>query len=109
MNTPNNLEWVDKLIENIVHIGYVYGYNQLAQMANVAPYNEFEPITEDAAKQTIAAKLLEARIDELKSLLADDGQCVCQLANLEVCDHNWSLCNTVKDRIAELNTTKEQV
>ena len=54
----------------------------------------------------IASAVRLARIDELKQLLTDDGQCICQLANQEVCDHNWSLCNTVNDRIAELQSTQ---
>lgn len=56
-------------------------------------------------KATLAGEN-QAKIDELEKLLADDGQCICQLADQEVCDHNWSLCNTVKDRIAELRGNK---
>ena len=61
-----------------------------------------------AIKALIATQIQEARINELKNLLADDGQCICQLANQEVCDHNWSLCNTVKDRIAQLRSTPNE-
>lgn len=59
-------EQLDEVLKNIIHIGYVYGYNQLAQMANVAPYNQVQPITEEEAKQAIkdliATEVLHARI-----------------------------------------------
>ena len=59
----------------------------------------------DTAVEAIKQLINQARIDELEKLLADGGQCICQLANQEACDHNWSLCNTVKDRIAQLRST----
>lgn len=56
-------EQLDEVLKNIIHIGYVYGYNQLAQMANVAPYNQVQPITEEEAKQSLLT-LIEDLIGE---------------------------------------------
>ena len=46
------------------------------------------------------------RIDELNKLMdyTDENEivCVCEQANVQVCDHNWSLCHTARERIAEL-------
>lgn len=71
-------EQLDEVLKNIIHIGYVYGYNQLAQMANVAPYNQVQPITEEEAKQAIkdliATEVLHARIEELSNLKAEKGR-----------------------------------
>lgn len=65
------------------------------------------------SKALIAKAVVEARMNTLKDLLVkNENQCVCQLADEEVCDHNWSLCNVVKDRLAELqqlDTDKEVV
>ena len=47
----------------------------------------------------------EAVEAELRALLDNETKgatCVCQLADVAVCDHNWSLCNVVRDRLAEL-------
>ena len=60
----------------------------------------------DTAVEAIKQLINQARIDELEKLLADGGQCICQLADQEVCDHNWSLCNIVKDCIVELRGNK---
>ena len=73
---------------------------------NGQPYIQYTDVAVDKIITLIATQIQEARINELKNLLADDGQCICQLANQEVCDHNWSLCNTVKDRIAQLRSTQ---
>ena len=56
---------------------------------------------------------LEARIDELNSLMdyTDENEivCVCEQASVQVCDHNWSLCHTARERIAELKAQQEEV
>ena len=43
-------ESIDALLEQVIHIGYVQGYNQLAQMAGVAPYNHIQPLEPEEAK-----------------------------------------------------------
>lgn len=55
----------------------------------------------------ISDQVAKARIDELRRLAPDEPSCVCQLADIKVCDHNWSLCNVIKDRIATLNGVKK--
>lgn len=50
---------IRELVDNIIHIGYVNGYNQLAQAAMLAPYNYIEPMSVEEASQAVAA-LIEA-------------------------------------------------
>ena len=70
-------EQLDEVLKNIIHIGYVYGYNQLAQMANVAPYNQVQPITEEEAKQAIKALIdqtvVEGQIKILSNILVHNA------------------------------------
>ena len=54
------------------------------------------------AKAKIKQLIVQARIDELNQLLDKDNGCICQLADVNVCDHNWSLCNTIVERMAVL-------
>ena len=91
-----NLDKIDQEITDILLEHLVLAND------NGQPYIQYTDVAVDKIITLIANQIQEARINELKNLLADDGQCICQLANQEVCDHNWSLCNTVKDRLAEL-------
>ena len=53
----------------------------------------------------INQKEKEAEIRGLENLLdgsAEGATCICESAGLSVCDHNWSLCNVVRDRIKQL-------
>ena len=53
----------------------------------------------------INQKEKEAEVRALESLLdgsAEGATCICESAGLSVCDHNWSLCNVVRDRIKQL-------
>lgn len=53
----------------------------------------------------IDQKEKEAEIRGLENLLdgsAEGATCICESAGLSVCDHNWSLCNVVRDRIKQL-------
>lgn len=50
MNTSKSLK---DIVDEIVHIGYARGYDQLAQQANLPPYNHRQPWTEAEAKQAI--------------------------------------------------------
>ena len=95
-----NLDKIDQEITDILLEHLVLAND------NGQPYIQYTDVAVDKIITLIATQIQEARINELKNLLADDGQCICQLANQEVCDHNWSLCNTVKDRIAQLRSTQ---
>lgn len=57
-------------------------------------------------------KCREARIDELNRLMdyTDENEivCVCEQASVQVCDHNWSLCHTARERIAGLKAQQER-
>lgn len=72
MKMVNNTEDVelDKLVGDIIHIGYVNGYNQLAQMAQVAPYNHIEPLSLDEAKQSLNS-LIQQEANRQKLELLD--------------------------------------
>ena len=97
-----NLDKIDQEITDILLEHLVLAND------NGQPYIQYTDVAVDKIITLIATQIQEARINELKNLLADDGQCICQLANQEVCDHNWSLCNTVKDRIAQLRSTPNE-
>ena len=58
-------ESIDALLEQVIHIGYVQGYNQLAQMAGVAPYNHIQPLEPEEAKTAIQELI---RTEKLKLL-----------------------------------------
>ena len=97
-----NLDKIDQEITDILLEHLVLAND------NGQPYIQYTDVAVDKIITLIATQIQEARINELKNLLADDGQCICQLANQKVCDHNWSLCNTVKDRIAQLRSTPNE-
>ena len=53
----------------------------------------------------INQKEKEAEIRGLENLLdgsAEGATFICESAGIAVCDHNWSLCNVVRDRIKQL-------
>jgi hypothetical protein len=59
----------------------------------------------EAILALINQKEKEAEIRGLENLLdgsAEGATCICESAGLSVCDHNWSLCNVVRDRIKQL-------
>jgi len=60
---------LDEILHDIIHIGYVQGFNQIAHEARFAPYNHIEPITIDEAKQSLRTLFQEA-MDEV---IADVG------------------------------------
>jgi hypothetical protein len=65
---------------------------------------QFEKIVERVGA-LINQKEKEAEIRGLENLLdgsAEGATCICESAGLSVCDHNWSLCNVVRDRIKQL-------
>lgn len=60
----------------------------------------------EAHTATVAA---EAAREALNSLLdKSENTCICQLANTEVCYHNWSLCSVIRERLATLNNTQSE-
>ncbi len=66
-SSPDNT--VDKILDDIIHIGYVNGYNQLAQMAQVAPYNHVQPISVDQAKQSLDSYYLSIFLEKIDGYL----------------------------------------
>lgn len=82
MNTPNNLEWVDEVLETMA-------------CTDCSGY----PIDEHAkAKQTIATKLAEARLDDLLF-------CLDRIVGE---DSKEDMLEAIKARIATLTNDKEQ-
>ena len=64
-----------------------------------------QPETTEAILALINQKEKEAEVRGLENLLdgsAEGATCICESAGLSVCDHNWSLCNVVRDRIKQL-------
>ena len=88
--------------------------------ANYTPNSTVESLNSQIAwldgkveemREEVAERERVARIDELNRLMdyTDENEivCVCEQASVQVCDHNWSLCHTARERIAELE--KEQL
>ena len=55
----NYNERLDEILKDIIHIGYVSGYNQVAHEARISPYNHIEPLTIDEAKQALTSLIKE--------------------------------------------------
>ncbi len=68
--TPNIDDELDDLIEEAIHTGYVNGYNQMAQVANIAPYNHRQPYTEQQLSIALANKIKEAELREAKKIFS---------------------------------------
>lgn len=65
--------------------------------------NESSPSDTESA---LLALINKERKTELQQLLDDETKgatCICQQADTKVCDHNWSLCNVIRDRIQTLS------
>ncbi len=61
----NYNERLDEILKDIIHIGYVSGYNQVAHEARISPYNHIEPLTIAEAKQALTS-LTKELVEEAK-------------------------------------------
>ena len=93
-NTPKTVEDLFKKNTQLISAG------ELAMANGWVIYNLPKLIT------ALNELIRNERIDELNKLMdyTDENEivCVCEQANVEVCDHNWSLCHTAREHIAEL-------
>ncbi len=69
----NYNERLDETLKDIIHIGYVSGYNQVAHEARIAPYNHIEPLPIDKAKQAITS-LTKELVAEAKPTRSETQQ-----------------------------------
>ena len=105
----NNLkEEIDKIVFRCFEQGRYWGTGLGENIAD-QDYKPKEPIDRTEAVEKFSTlinqKEKEAEVRGLENLLdgsAEGATCICESAGLSVCDHNWSLCNVVRDRIKQL-------